>query len=591
MPRDIGIKALYYLRIAQANIRLFVSKKGALNSSDGGIMGDGLERSEITESGRSVPEAFGGHTRFLPILTILTVTLAAYAIATRLAEGPHADFLLMIAATAAAVVLALHIFSPFLRASDEKNESRDDRRPWAGAGMAASRMNGSITASEALLTDRFLEHPAAFASDQSEKHWDIAASAEGGKSTRLAPEKYAARGSEQTSAPASAGQFNRHQQILLDAVADGICGVDQRGMVSFANPAALRLLGASAAGLTGNPMHELLHGFAPPSRKCGSTCPLRSVSSVAMPSSGEDTFFRTDGSSFPAEYTYTPIVEQGSFSGCVLSFRDISQRYALDRLKDEFISTVSHELRTPLTSIRGALGLLTSGILGDVNEKAENLLRIALANSDRLVRLINDILDLERIQSGREPLAFHSVQLAELVHQAIEGMQPVAESAGVKLIHDSTQAEVSADADRILQVLTNLLSNAIKFSPPNSTVSVMMRPDETGVTVSVIDNGRGIPADKLEAVFGRFQQVDASDSRQKGGSGLGLAICRTIVMQHSGRIWAERNPVRGTTLRVFLPHQPSGLSGRTGAVADGTARGNIVLTEAGSETPVAPQHG
>ena len=273
--------------------------------------------------------------------------------------------------------------------------------------------------------------------------------------------------------------------------------------------------------------------------------------------SGEDNIFRADGSSFPAEYALTPIREQGRFSGSVLSFRDISQRYALDRLKDEFISTVSHELRTPLTSIRGALGLLSSGILGEVNEKATNLLRIALTNSDRLVRLINDILDLERIQSGREPLAFRAVQLADIVKQAIEDMQPVADAAGVQLIHDSTKVEIAADPDRLLQVLTNLLSNAVKFSPPNSPVCVMLRPGVTGVTLSVIDHGRGIPADKLEAIFGRFQQVDASDSRQKGGTGLGLAICRTIVLQHSGRIWAERNPVRGSTFRIFLPYHPA----------------------------------
>jgi signal transduction histidine kinase len=112
-----------------------------------------------------------------------------------------------------------------------------------------------------------------------------------------------------------------------------------------------------------------------------------------------------------------------------------------------------------------------------------------------------------------------------------------------------------------LQVLTNLLSNAVKFSPPNSTVSVMLGKGSDGITLSVIDHGRGIPADKLESIFGRFQQVDASDSRQKGGSGLGLAICRTIVMQHSGRIWAERNPVRGSTFRVFLPYHPEPLEG------------------------------
>ncbi|MGH9604954.1 MAG: PAS domain S-box protein [Terracidiphilus sp.] len=381
-----------------------------------------------------------------------------------------------------------------------------------------------------------------------------------------------------------AEELSRQQEILLDSVADGIFGVDRSGMVSFANPAAGRLLAAEAASLTGRPVHELLHGSAEPERCCGEDCSLRRAAGRQMAMAGEDNIFRSDGSSFAAEYVLTPIVEQGRFTGSVLSFRDVSQRFALDRLKDEFVSTVSHELRTPLTSIRGALGLLSSGILGTVNEKAANLLRIALSNSDRLVRLINDILDLERAQSGREPLAFRSVQLAELVRQAIEGMQPVAESAGVQLIHDTTQVEIAADPDRLLQVLTNLLSNAIKFSPPNSTISIIMRPGAMGVTLSVIDHGRGIPADKLEAIFGRFQQVDASDSRQKGGSGLGLAICRTIVLQHSGHIWAERNPLRGSTFRVFLPYQPEAMGAIDDPAEDEPDGGVVLLADSDAET-------
>ncbi len=379
-----------------------------------------------------------------------------------------------------------------------------------------------------------------------------------------------------------ADELTRQQEILLDSVADGICGVDRHGMVSFANPAAGRLLGAPAAGLTGKPVHDLLHGSAPPDQRCGQDCALRRATERHVAAAGEDKVFRSDGSPLPTEYFFTPILDHGRFSGSVLSFRDISQRYALDRLKDEFISTVSHELRTPLTSIRGALGLLSSGILGDLNDKASNLLRIATSNSDRLVRLINDILDLERIQSGRAPITFRAVQLSQVVHQAIDGMQPVAEAAGVQLLHDTTQVEVSGDVDRLLQVMTNLLSNAVKFSPPNSTVSIMMRPSAAGVTLSVIDQGRGIPADKLESIFGRFQQVDASDSRLKGGSGLGLAICRTIVHQHSGRIWAERNSVRGSTFRVFLPYQqvPSAFPGG----AEPEAQGTVVLADANGVT-------
>jgi len=374
-----------------------------------------------------------------------------------------------------------------------------------------------------------------------------------------------------------AEELHRQQQILLDSVADGICGVDSQGMVTFANPAAARFLGASQSTLKGQTVHDLLHGRAPENRRCGDDCQLRRATLRQTATSGEENVFRADGTSFPAEYALTPMHDQGQFSGSVLSFRDISQRNALDRLKDEFISTVSHELRTPLTSIRGALGLLTSGMLGEISDKATNLLRIALTNSDRLVRLINDILDLERIQSGREPLSFRPVQLSEIVKQAIGDMQPVADSAGVRLLHDHAQVEIDGDPYRLLQVLTNLLSNAVKFSPPNSTISIMLRPGVTGVTLSVIDNGRGIPADKLETIFGRFQQVDASDSRQKGGSGLGLAICRTIVLQHSGRIWAERNPVRGSTFRVFLPYHPVPMEAPVGPPMDEPGRGTILV--------------
>jgi len=355
-----------------------------------------------------------------------------------------------------------------------------------------------------------------------------------------------------------AEKLYRQQEILLNSVADGICGLDRNGLVSFANPAAAGMLGAAASSLPGHPVHDLLHGSAPDGSNCDADCALLRATTrlQLMATSGEDTVYRVDGSPFRVDYAITPILDHGRLSGSVLSFRDISQRYALDRLKDEFISTVSHELRTPLTAIRGALGLLSHGTLVELNDKAANLLRIAHSNSERLLRLINDILDLERMQSGRERLIFRKVQLAQIVRQAMDCIAPVADAAGVHLIQDTTQVEIAADSDRLIQVLTNLLSNAAKFSPRNSTVSILMRPDLNGVTLSVVDPGRGIPTDKLETIFGRFQQVDASDARQKGGTGLGLAICRTIVHQHSGLIWAERNPVRGSSFRVFLPYKP-----------------------------------
>jgi signal transduction histidine kinase/CheY-like chemotaxis protein len=240
----------------------------------------------------------------------------------------------------------------------------------------------------------------------------------------------------------------------------------------------------------------------------------------------------------------------------------LTQRSELDTLKDEFISTVSHELRTPLTSIRGALGLLSSGIIGDVDAKALNLLRIAVTNTDRLIRLINDILDLERMESGRAPLQIRRCSLRDLAQQAIDTMTPMADANTVHLaLEPSTVAQAAypealffdGDADRILQVLTNLLSNAIKFSPAASTIRIHTEAASDSILLKVVDEGRGIPSDKLDTIFDRFQQIEPSDARQKGGTGLGLAICRSIVQQHSGSIWAQRNLGPGTTLYMMLP--------------------------------------
>jgi signal transduction histidine kinase/DNA-binding response OmpR family regulator len=243
----------------------------------------------------------------------------------------------------------------------------------------------------------------------------------------------------------------------------------------------------------------------------------------------------------------------------------LNEREKLDTIKDEFISTVSHELRTPLTSIRGALGLLNSGVLGKLDDKAANLLRIASSNTDRLVRLINDILDLERMDSGRAPLHMRRCSLHDLVLQSVDTMTSLAEAGSVRLIVVPPPAgEVLAfegDPDRMQQVLCNLLSNAIKFSPPGAAVRILSGIDGPNLVLRVEDAGRGVPADKLESIFDRFQQVEASDARQKGGTGLGLAICRSIVSQHAGNIWAERNDAHsngsgaqpGTTFIMRLP--------------------------------------
>lgn len=251
---------------------------------------------------------------------------------------------------------------------------------------------------------------------------------------------------------------------------------------------------------------------------------------------------------------------------------DITDRHQLDTMKNEFVSMVSHELRTPLTSIRGSLGILESGVLKNKPDKTQQMLQIAVNNTDRLVRLVNDILDLQRLESGKVPLVKEICQVNDLIEQAIESVTAIANQANLTLETILLDASVSASSDEIIQTLINLLGNAIKFSPPGSTISLKAEltnnldlritekfPDLTEINsekyilFSITDQGRGIPPNKLESIFGRFQQVDTSDSREKGGTGLGLAICKNIVQRHQGLIWVESVLGQGSTFYFTLP--------------------------------------
>ncbi|PLZ75984.1 response regulator, partial [Fischerella thermalis] len=246
-------------------------------------------------------------------------------------------------------------------------------------------------------------------------------------------------------------------------------------------------------------------------------------------------------------------------------------------------SVVSHELRTPLTSIHGSLGMLASGLIKPDSEQGKRLLQIAVDSTDRLVRLINDILDIERIESGKVKMEKQTCNVADLIAQAINVMQPLADKAKVTLSVSSLSQQLWADPDRIVQTLTNLLSNAIKFSTAGSTVwlsaelvsgenftppplpygkprKARLHPITPSphfpnyhILFTVRDTGRGIPSDKLESIFERFQQVDSSDSRNHEGTGLGLAICKSIVQQHGGEIWVDSQLNEGSTFYFTLP--------------------------------------
>jgi signal transduction histidine kinase len=234
-----------------------------------------------------------------------------------------------------------------------------------------------------------------------------------------------------------------------------------------------------------------------------------------------------------------------------LAFRDLTRRREVDRLKSEFVSVVSHELRTPLTSIHGSLGLLRSGLLG--SEKGKRMLEIAVNNTDRLIRLLNDILDIEKLESGAVQMNRSLCDAGELIRRAAEVMKAMADEHKITVTIAEVRATIEADSDRILQCLTNLLSNAIKFSDPGSQVSIKAAVAGDDIQFEVTDHGRGIPADKRESIFERFHQVDASDSRRKGGTGLGLAITRSIVLQHGGRIWVTSELGKGSSFFFTIP--------------------------------------
>jgi signal transduction histidine kinase len=236
-----------------------------------------------------------------------------------------------------------------------------------------------------------------------------------------------------------------------------------------------------------------------------------------------------------------------------MQIQDITERRAIDKMKNEFISLVSHELRTPLSSIRGSLGLLAAGVLDNEPKAAKQMLEIAASESERLVRLVNDILDLERLEANKISLNQQWCDTANLIQQAMDILRPLAEENNITISLLPSRVQIWVDRDRIIQTLVNLLSNAIKFSPAETVVTISVQDQADRVLFKVKDQGRGIPADKLENIFGRFQQVDVSDSRQKGGTGLGLAICRKIVQQHGGRIWAESILGKGSTFYFTLP--------------------------------------
>ncbi|SDU83854.1 PAS domain S-box-containing protein [Microlunatus sagamiharensis] len=350
-------------------------------------------------------------------------------------------------------------------------------------------------------------------------------------------------------------QITARTDLLVDSVGEGIYGVDPDGMITFVNPATSRALGYAAADLIGRDAHATFHERAPdgglmPKDQCYI---IEAVREGLVSTAEADSYVCADGRMLPVEVTTTPLTEEDAVVGAVVIFRDVTQRREVDRLKSEFVSMVSHELRTPLTAIQGSLGLISGGALGRLPPAAGRMLEIASISAHRLNRLVDDILDIERIESGVLVLQPGRQQARDVVSAAVEQMQVLATEADVEVSVGPLEGAVHADPDRAVQTLINLIGNALKFSYPGGLVSVDARTHDDVVEFRVADQGRGIPEDRLERIFNRFEQVDSSDAREQGGFGLGLAISRSLVERSGGRIWATNNAERGATLHFTLP--------------------------------------
>lgn len=374
----------------------------------------------------------------------------------------------------------------------------------------------------------------------------------GGKALRMSGTNADITGRKSAEEALLASEARLH--AVVDTAVDGIFVIDTRGTVLTLNPAAEKIFGYTGDEVIGqnikmlmpSPYHEEHDGYLARYLETG----VKKIIGTQR----EVTGLCKDGSLAPLELSVSEMMVNGErqFTGML---RDITERKEVERMKNEFVSVVSHELRTPLTSIVGSLGLVAGGVAGELPEQARALIGIAHNNSERLVRLINDILDIEKIESGKMQFRPQVLSLLRLLEQALLANQGYAAKFGVRLAlaPGAPEAMVLANPDRLVQVMTNFLSNAIKYSPRDGTVEVNLSCRGGGLRVEVADHGPGIPEEFRSRIFGKFAQADSSDTRITGGSGLGLSISKAIIEKSGGKIGYVSEIGRGATFWFELP--------------------------------------
>ncbi len=348
-------------------------------------------------------------------------------------------------------------------------------------------------------------------------------------------------------------QSEKRVRTIVETMPTGLIIINKEGAIESINPATEKMFAYDIKALSGLPVQKLF--------------PKEAASSVEdflqkLLTKGRNHILeleaaKADGESFPVEVS---VNEFEAFEGArfMLVILDISERREVERIKQEFVSMVSHELRSPLTSVQGFLSMLAEDIYGNLNPQGQKSVALAERSVTRLIKLINDLLDIDKLEAGRLRMNFKHTDMDRVVERAFDAVHNLAHIENIKLEKTGTSTQLIADPDRLVQVLVNLLSNAIKYSPPESKITVDTSVSKSLTEVKVIDRGAGIPEKYHQSIFERFEQVNTPDRTQKGGSGLGLAICKAIVEQHGGQIGLMSEEGKGSTFWFKLPESPPG---------------------------------
>lgn len=327
---------------------------------------------------------------------------------------------------------------------------------------------------------------------------------------------------------------------VIENLPVGVITTDSNGMVESINRMTKEMFFVSEQDVLSKPVAALFDSED------------QSMNELQPGKTFEETGKKSNGEQFPVELT---TAEYQGFEGnrLLIHIKDITERREIEKLKQEFIAMISHDLRTPLTSIGGTLTLIQEGIYGEISEGGNKRVTDAQRNVERLINLVSDLLDLEKLEAGRLTMEFAPCDVVEIIDSSVSSVKSYAEQKGVALQVVSSSATVPADEDRLVQVLVNLISNAVKFSPAGGSVEISSEANNGHVSLFVKDHGRGIPKEFQESIFERFQQVAAGDAKRSMGTGLGLAICKAIVESHNGKIGVDSDGETGSTFWIKLP--------------------------------------